>query len=325
MTPCRLAIRVVTLTLTAAHAAAQPAQQPAQVPPGTVTSSTTVFVPAGGQVIGGQVPGIPATAPGGPQMPARDVGGPGSPTGTGIIRGRITEAETGKPIRRATVQVMVRATRDQRVTSTNDDGRFEVRDLPAGDVVLSVRKPGYVSTGYGARSDMEQPRPIRLADKALFDKADIALDRGGVITGRVVDDYGEPVLEANVRVMRRRYVQGKQQFVPAGNFSSTNDIGEYRIFGLAPGDYYVSASLRGDFSRGESDDMMGYAPSYIQARPIRRPRNRSRSPLARSRRPTSACSRSSSDAFSDCSSTSPDVPQRRDASWPIGSRRARRG
>lgn len=244
--------------IVATSAAAQPSPATPLLSPGTITTPTTVFVPANPQQ-----PRPPVgSAPGSPQMPPRDnVATPA--TGTGVISGRVTEAETGKPLRRVTVQVGGRAMlRESRATSTNDDGRFIVRDLPAGEFSISVRKPGYVSTFFGAASSTEGPRPVRLADKQVFDRADIAMQRGGVIAGRVVDDYGEPVLDARVTVLRRRWNRGKAQWTPAGNGASTNDIGEYRAFGLPPGDYVVSATMQGDFSRGESDDEIGFAPSY---------------------------------------------------------------
>jgi len=65
-----------------------------------------------------------------------------------------------------------------------------------------------------------------------------------VIVGRVVDEDREPVAYAQVQTMRYRYNQGKKQLAPYGG-GSTNDLGEYRIFGLPPGRYYISATHRG--------------------------------------------------------------------------------
>lgn len=213
-------------------AAAQPLPATPQLPPTAITTPTTVFVPANPQQ-----PAPPgATSPGSPQMPPRDNAATPA-TGTGVISGRITEAETGKPLRRVTVQIVGRgALRETRATSTNDDGRFIVRDLPAGEFSVSVRKPGYVSTGFGAISMNEAPRPIRLADKQVFDRADIAMQRGGVIAGRVVDDYGEPVLDARVSVLRRLWVRGKAQLVASGLGVQTNDIG-----GTAPSGWLLAS------------------------------------------------------------------------------------
>jgi 5-hydroxyisourate hydrolase-like protein (transthyretin family) len=65
----------------------------------------------------------------------------------------------------------------------------------------------------------------------------------GVIAGRVLDEEGEPVSGVNVQVMRQQYIQGRKQMARM-NGASTNDLGEYRIFGLAPGRYFLSAETR---------------------------------------------------------------------------------
>src|SRR6185436_3255897 len=90
------------------------------------------------------------------------------------------------------------------------------------------------------------------------------LPRGAIITGRIVDEFGEPVADAQVAPMRYVNQGGRRRLTPSGRMSMTNDIGEYRIFGLAPGQYYVSATLRGGMMmNAQSDDRVGYAPTYF--------------------------------------------------------------
>lgn len=236
---------------------------------------------------GQRQPSAPSpTTPGGQrgqQRPPRDTAD--APAGTAVISGRVTEADSGRPIRRAIVQVLGRSIgRDSRVTATDDDGAFVVRELPAGDFIVSARKPGYVSATFGAAGSAPAPGmpgggpmggggafdtgdTIKLSDRQAFDRADIALQRGGVITGRVIDEFGDPVLDARVSILRRRWVRGKPQLVSAGANTQTNDIGEYRAYGLAPGDYYVSATMSGEFSRAVSTAESGYAPSFHPGTP----------------------------------------------------------
>src|SRR2546423_1809774 len=82
-----------------------------------------------------------------------------------------------------------------------------------------------------------------LADGQTLDNINISLPRGAVITGRVTDEFGDPAPSVSVSLMRLQFQQGQQRLVPAGagGFPGTNDIGEYRIFGLPPGQYYVAA------------------------------------------------------------------------------------
>jgi protocatechuate 3,4-dioxygenase beta subunit len=71
------------------------------------------------------------------------------------------------------------------------------------------------------------------------------MPRGSVIAGRIVDEFGEPLTDATVSAMRSVWSGGRRRLQPAGRTSQTNDLGQFRIFGLPPGDYYVSATFRG--------------------------------------------------------------------------------
>src|SRR5205085_1817725 len=75
-------------------------------------------------------------------------------------------------------------------------------------------------------------------------KVDIALPRGSAVSGRILDEFGEPVADASVSAMRREYASGKRRLVQSGRNSLTNDLGQFRLFGLPPGEYYISVTMR---------------------------------------------------------------------------------
>jgi protocatechuate 3,4-dioxygenase beta subunit len=192
--------------------------------------------------------------------PARD---PRQPqTGTGVIRGRVVAADTGTPIRRAQVRAIAGEMRESRIVSTDAEGRFELKELPAGRWNLTATKAGFVTLSFGQRRPFEAGRPIELADNETVARADFALPRGAAITGRVVDEFGEPVAMARVQVMRYQAFQGSRRLMPVGIGDQTDDTGAYRLYGLSPGDYYVSAVLRGGMMGLDSDDTTSYAPTY---------------------------------------------------------------
>lgn len=202
---------------------------------------------------GVQIPGVPT-----PQAPARD-----NPqkTGTARIRGHVYAAENGTPLRRAQVRLFAPELRDQRVTTTDERGAYEFKDLPAGRFNVSASKGSYVSLQYGQTRPMQGGTPLQVLDGQVVEKVDFALPRGSVITGRVVDEFGEPIADVQVMPMQSRFAQGRRRLMPVGRNGQTNDIGEYRIFGLSPGEYFVSATMR-NFNGGDSDDHSGYAPTY---------------------------------------------------------------
>jgi hypothetical protein len=204
--------------------------------------------------------------PAGMMMPPRDFL---QKTGTARIRGRVVAADTGQPLRKAQVRVSSAELRENRVASTDPDGKYEVKDLPAGRYQVSVTKGSYVSLSYGQSRPFEAGKPLEILDKQIVEKVDFALPRGGIITGRVVDEFGEPIADVRVMPMRYQYVQGRRRLNAAGRVASTNDIGDYRIFGLAPGQYFLSATLQGGMMMmaDASDDRSGYAPTYYPGTP----------------------------------------------------------
>jgi len=85
--------------------------------------------------------------------------------GTGAIRGRVTSLESGKPLRRARIQLNSPVLLNPRTVSTNSDGRYEIRELPPGRYTLNVTRSGYLPLSFGQRRPGEPGKPFELADK----------------------------------------------------------------------------------------------------------------------------------------------------------------
>ena len=188
--------------------------------------------------------------------------------GTAVIRGHVYAGDTGRPLRRA--RIMVTAPElgpDPRQTSTNLDGRFEIKDLPAGRYTVTVSRAGYLQLRYGQRRPLEQAKPLQLLDKQAVENVDFTLPRMSVITGRVIDEANEPVAGAQVFAMRSTYFEGRRRLVPAGGgpVQQTDDVGQFRILGLPPGTYYLRAMMRDTWTVSENgvEQTFGYAPTYF--------------------------------------------------------------
>jgi carboxypeptidase family protein len=184
---------------------------------------------------------------------------------SGAIRGRVTGADNGQPLRKAQVRLTSigegrMPTRfENQVTTTDAQGRFEFAELPAGRYQLQAMKGGYVSLEYGQRRPVEAPKPIELFAAQTIEKIDFALPRGAVIAGRVFDEFGEPSANVSVAAMRFQYDgRGRRRLMSASG-AATNDLGEFRMFALPPGDYYLLVHV-GEF--GDSIDRGTYAPLY---------------------------------------------------------------
>jgi len=141
----------------------------------------------------------------------------------------------------------------QKSATTDAQGLFEFKNLPPGTYRL-MANPGqysgtYLPTAFGAKKpngpgSIDSGTPIDLADGEVFDKAAIGLMRGAVISGRVTDENGEAL--ARVQVYPILFTSGSPRGQRVGATSQTDDLGQFRLFGLIPGEYAIAAEARGN-------------------------------------------------------------------------------
>ena len=194
------------------------------------------------------------------QAPARDRP---DAAGTAVIRGRVTLAGSDQPLGRVDVRASSPVLKTARAVKTDASGRYEIGNLPAGRYVVSAVKTNFVTAAFGQKRPAGPGRPFDVADGQVATNVDFAMARAGVITGRVLDEFGDPFPDIQVAVLRMQYVNGARRTVPAQSFATSNDLGEFRLFGIAPGDYFISATYRPFEMGGESDDHTGYAATYF--------------------------------------------------------------
>lgn len=158
---------------------------------------------------------------------------------------------------------------------TDAQGMFEFTGLPAGTYRIMASagqySAAYLGIAYGATkpagAGTDMGTPIPLADGQTFAKAVIALPRGAVITGRVTDEMGEPL--ARVQVYTLFFPAGSTRGQRQGAGSQTDDLGQFRLYGLTPGDYSVVAEARGDtFVRPNAppeteEEKIGFMTTYF--------------------------------------------------------------
>lgn len=171
------------------------------------------------------------------------------------VTGRVVAAGAATPLEGAQVMLMPMRRANPTGTTpafppgmppqrtTDADGKFAFEHIIPGEYRINVLKAGYVFDLMLTAAGVPQRPPIQVAGGQALDLGDVALTRGGVIAGRVLDPSGEPVANARVSAMRRVSIPASNlAYVPTGQPSQTNDLGEFRVFGLASGEYIVAAA-----------------------------------------------------------------------------------
>jgi hypothetical protein len=186
---------------------------------------------------------------------------------TSSVEGQLVNAATGAPVKHATVTLRMgrgvpapagqaAANPGANVVETDEQGRFALRNLPPGGYWLTAQRQGYL--------DQNQNQGMRSTDMLIVGENQkmtgltLRLTPHAVISGKVFDIDGDPIAGVQVYALRSSYVNGKRQQVPGGmgfpmNPVTTNDLGEYRIAGLAADTYFVMAGppRSGSFAYGE--------------------------------------------------------------------------
>lgn len=170
----------------------------------------------------------------------------------GTVQGRVVHQLTREGIRKAAVRLYAAEARREpgrggggpspggaAETVTGADGSFRFDAVRPGSYRVMVERAGFVFRRDGRRNDP----PISVTDGPVR-TGDLELIPQAVVTGRITDDDGDPVLGAQVQLSRYRFIAGRRHLLPQFN-ASTNDLGEYRIHSIVPGKYVLSVNKGG--------------------------------------------------------------------------------
>jgi len=185
-----------------------------------------------------------------------------------IVAGNVLRLDTGEPLKKAGVSLQSRAgDAFSEFRSTDERGHFLFENVPGGSYQLQVSRNGYVNAEYGQKKPGTHGAILSLSAGQRMTELVFKLARAAAISGHVFDEDGEPISKAEVITYRASKTSGKEQrnsYEPV----STNDLGEFRVFDLSPGRYYLAVNCRNqEHARLHSDLAKeklysGYLPSY---------------------------------------------------------------
>ena len=200
-----------------------------------------------------------------PPPPATRLDAPPPRTGTAVIRGRITERGSDLPVPRMNVRLFRVGWTRSYDTRTDDQGRFAFTRLAAGQYSVSAEPLRNRATHLANRfieksSDPTTPaRPIELTDGEVREGVDIALVPLVAVSGRVLDENGDPLSDIRVQAEPLSRVQS----VSISRSHETDDRGTFRLFGLVPGRYRICADVGMDIGERTESFVRTCYPSTL--------------------------------------------------------------
>jgi protocatechuate 3,4-dioxygenase beta subunit len=159
------------------------------------------------------------------------------------IAGMVVKLAGSEPIKGATVQLVSMDDRANSVSvETDSGGRFTIKRIIPGRYRLTVSKNAFVNQEYGQRKPGDPGSALTLSRGQDVRDLLFRLIPSAVIAGRILSEDGDPLPNVNVTALREAYHEGRHTLFTVTQFQ-TNDLGEYRLFGLAPGKYLVRATF----------------------------------------------------------------------------------
>lgn len=165
----------------------------------------------------------------------------------GEISGHVYRADDGAPIAMATVTLTMDVELDdyripvQRSARTDDGGSYAFTQLVPGEYTLRAERRGFASRVFDRAGSASDSKKITVSAGRANDKFDFRLYVGGTILGTVLDDENQPLEDAEVSAIRLAFHRGGLAEEAQVSTVKTDDLGEFRLFDLPPGDYFVRA------------------------------------------------------------------------------------
>ena len=157
---------------------------------------------------------------------------PATSQGGSVIEGVVIQAGAREPI--PGTRITLSGSGPARETTTDERGHFAIAGISQGHYNVSAYREGYLAPRIDGKCQLSVSTPVNVDERLPIAPVTLTLAMGGVISGRVLDPVGRPLPNTRVEVLTRNSCERK--------ISGTNDRGEFRFAGLAPGQYVVAAS-----------------------------------------------------------------------------------
>lgn len=194
------------------------------------------------------------------------------------LEGHVLSSITNEPLRKtkltlrmnvaaAAAQRQQQATPPSTFTATTDaTGAFVFANVEPGDYQLTVRRDGFAAQTLGARNAARKTDPILLGPGDRKSDFLVKLVPFGTLSGSVLDEDGDPIRDITVNAMTYVYTSNGRE-LEAARSATSNDLGEYRIFDVPPGKYYLKVGQRNVKLNSNAEDSEAYGSVFYPGYP----------------------------------------------------------
>ncbi len=177
---------------------------------------------------------------------AQDAAGVSKSAQRAVVEGIVTKDPDSQPVKKAIIELIAenQAEGGDYTASTAADGSFRIENILPGRYHLFAERTGFLDSG--RHRVQPEGRILTLTAGQEVKDLHLRLQPAAVVRGRVADEDGDPMANAEVTIMRQTFLSGHSHWEQTGA-ERTNDLGEYRIANLSPGNVYVSVNPPPDF------------------------------------------------------------------------------
>lgn len=190
------------------------------------------------------------------------------PLPSASVHGTVTNAATGSGLRKAYLRLApVSGGRDKVAYAvvTNDQGAFAIENVAPGNYRLDAECAGFLDAHYGGAQSDETSVELRLSAGDKLTGIEIKMTPQAVLSGRVLDQDGDPWPHVYITVFHSVWKKGRRQieFAHYTGPQEADDRGEFRLTGFAPGRYYVLATPDSEWEKWHHPDL-NHQPAVLE-------------------------------------------------------------
>jgi hypothetical protein len=195
-----------------------------------------------------------------------------TPSATGQISGHIYRADTGAPLTKTQVALLpvtgssINITGERRFTLTNADGAYSFALVAPGAYTIAAKHDGFIGRYFDNVASPEDAQILTVGVDETLSKIDINMITAGVISGTVLDEDNQPLTSVQVEAVRVRYLRGGRRIEAPRMIGMTDDLGNFRLFRLPPGNYLVRVqTFHVNLQTGREFTRIAYYPNTMDA------------------------------------------------------------